>query len=204
MREVLQFNEDRIKASNIIQRLNLQEYQYIVASIHREENVDDTLALANVVEILNSVAENLCLPIVFSTHPRTRKRLEKEGKSLHRLIQMHKPFAFTDYIALQKSASLVLSDSGTISEEASLLNLRALNIREAQERHEAIDEAVVMFVGRNLERVHQGIAIIKSQAAGEPRTIRQVNDYLADNVSEKVIRIIHSYVDFINREIWKK
>ena len=155
-------------------------------------------------EVLNTVGAHYGLPIIVSTHPRTRKRIDASGVQLDPLVQLLKPLDFSDYVRLQKSARATLSDSGTINEEASILNFRALNLREAHERPEGMEEAAVMMVGLNPERVMQALAILESQPVGEARLLRQVADYSMPNVSDKVVRILHSYVDYVNRVVWKQ
>lgn len=204
MREVLDYYADDISASSILEELDLQHGQYFVVSSHREENVDSIENLLLLIEILNNLAERFSVPIVFSTHPRTRKRLLDLGASVHENVKFLKPFGFFDYINLQINSKCVLSDSGTITEESSILNFPALNIREAHERPEGVEEGAVMMVGLNVERVCQGLSILDTQLRGDDRTLRLVADYSATNVSEKVLRIIHSYTDYVNRVVWKK
>lgn len=210
MFEVLDAYKDKIAASDILQKLNLKKNQYFLVSAHREENISSDRNFFNLLETLNILAKEYQLPIIVSTHPRTRKRLEqiKESKksdiSLNSLIQWQKPMGFSDYNALQVNAKAVLSDSGTISEESSILNFRALNIREAHERPEAMEEASVMMVGLSPERILQGIKQVELQTVGELREFRQVADYVVPNVSQKLVRIIISYTDYINKVVWKK
>ncbi len=204
MCEVLAHNAPRIAASDALQRLDLEPGRYFVVSAHREENIDSDSNFAGLVEILNAVAATYEMPVVVTTHPRTRKRIDAAGVTLDARVQLLKPLGFSDYVRLQKDAMAVLSDSGTINEEASILNFRALNLRDAHERPEGMEEAVVMMVGMNVERVMQGLRILESQPVGEERLLRQVADYSMPNVSEKVVRIIHSYVDYVNRVVWKK
>ena len=201
MYEVLQSKTKEIEKSQILSKLDLKENQYFVISAHREENINSEKNFKGLVESINAIAEKYQLPIIFSTHPRTRKKIESKGIKLHPLIRTEKPFGFIDYIKLQLNAKAVLSDSGTISEETSILKLRALNIREAHERPEAMEEATVMMVGLNKERIFQGLEILEKQ---NKETIRPVSDYLVSNVSEKVLRIIVSYTDYVNRVIWGK
>ncbi|WP_421754414.1 non-hydrolyzing UDP-N-acetylglucosamine 2-epimerase [Croceimicrobium sp.] len=209
MFEVLDAYKDKIAASDILQKLNLEKNQYFLVSAHREENISSDRNFFNLLETLNILAEEYQLPIIVSTHPRTRKRLEqiKESKqsdiSLNSLIQWQKPMGFSDYNALQVNAKAVLSDSGTISEESSILNFRALNIREAHERPEAMEEASVMMVGLSPERILQGIKQVELQSVGEQRDFRQVADYSMPNVSQKMVKIILSYTDYVNRTVWK-
>lgn len=210
MFEVLDAYKDKISASEILQKLNLEKNQYFLVSAHREENISSDKNFFNLLGTLNILAEEYQLPIIVSTHPRTRKRLEqiKENKlsdiRLNSLIQWQKPMGFSDYNALQVNAKAVLSDSGTISEESSILNFRALNIREAHERPEAMEEASVMMVGLSPERILQGIKQVDLQSVGEQRDFRQVADYSMPNVSQKMVKIILSYTDYVNRVVWKK
>jgi UDP-N-acetyl-L-fucosamine synthase len=204
MFEVLAFYRPQIEASGVLQRLALQANEYFVVSAHREENVDAVENLRKLGRVLNALAEDYGLPVVVSTHPRTQKRIEAGGIQFHGLVRLLKPLGFHDYVKLQISARAVLSDSGTLSEESSILNFRALNIREAHERAEAMEEAAVMMVGLEVERVRQGLQILATQPHGEQRLLRPVPDYTAPNVSEKVVRIIHSYTDYVNRVVWRK
>lgn len=204
MMEVLTHYRERINASNILERLGLNFGEFFVVSSHREENVDSDVKFSQLVRLLNTVAETYQFPVIISTHPRTLKRVEAMGAKFHKQVQLLKPLGFTDYNKLQMSAKAVLSDSGTISEEASIMNFPALNLRETQERHEAFEEASVMMVGLNVDRVMQALSILSSQKRGQERSLRLVNDYSMPNVSEKMVRIIHSYTDYVNRVIWKK
>ena len=204
MMEVLTYYRSKIDASDVLERLGLEEGRYFVVSAHREENVDADVTFLRFVSLLNTVAEQYGLPVVVSTHPRTQKRINALAVRFHDQIKLLKPLGFSDYVKLQLSSKAVLSDSGTISEESSILNIPALNLREAQERHEAFEEAAVMMVGLDVERVLQGLAILESQPRGEDRRLRLVADYSIPNVSEKVVRIIHSYTDYVNRVVWKK
>jgi len=201
MYEVIQSKTKEIEKSQILSKLDLKENQYFVISAHREENINSEKNFNGLVESINAIAEKYQLPIIFSTHPRTRKKIESKGIKLHPLIRTEKPFGFIDYIKLQLNAKAVLSDSGTISEETSILKLKALNIREAHERPEAMEEATVMMVGLNKERIFQGLEILEKQ---NKETIKPVADYLVPNVSEKVLRIIVSYTDYVNRVVWGK
>ena len=204
MCEVLAHYARRIAASDALERLGLQPGRYFVVSAHREENIESDRNFAGLVEMLNAVAAKYDMPVVVSTHPRTRKRIDAQGIALDARVRLLKPLGFSDYVRLQKDAKATLSDSGTINEESSILNFRALNLREAHERPEGMEEAAVMMVGMNVERVMQGLAILESQPAGDARLLRQVADYSMPNVSEKVVRIIHSYVDYVNQVVWKK
>ncbi|RZN84953.1 non-hydrolyzing UDP-N-acetylglucosamine 2-epimerase [Acinetobacter johnsonii] len=204
MFEVLNFYKHKIKSSNVLEQLNLTEHQYFVVSAHREENINSDQNFLDLVDMLNAVAEQYNYPVIVSTHPRTRKRIEQMGVSFHPLVQLLKPLGFSDYNKLQLSARATLSDSGTINEESSILNFPALNLRQAHERPEGMEEAAVMMVGLTAERVLQGLAIINSQPRDEQRLLRLVADYSMPNVSEKVARIVLSYTDYVNRVIWKK
>ena len=204
MFEVLNHYVDYIKNSDILSRLGLDQYKYFVASAHREENINNDSNFTGLISSLNLIAETYNYPVIISTHPRTRKMIETTGIMLHKNIQLLKPLGFNDYNALQMNARAVLSDSGTISEESSILNFPALNIRQAHERPEAMEEASVMMVGLNPERILQGLTELEAQKRGEERTLRSVSDYSMPNVSEKVVRIIISYVDYIKRVVWSK
>jgi UDP-N-acetylglucosamine 2-epimerase (non-hydrolysing) len=202
--EVLTHYRQQIEASDVLARLKLVPHSFFVVSAHREENVDDPLRLTKLAEVLDTLAKDHGLPVIVSTHPRTRKRIEAAGKQFDANVRLLKPLGFHDYVKLQISARAVLSDSGTISEESSILNFPALNLRDAHERPEAMEEAAVMMVGLNVARVRQGLRVLSDQARNGTRTIREVPDYCAPNVSEKVLRIIHSYVDYVNRVVWRK
>jgi len=191
--------DNEIQQSKILDQLGLRQNEYFVVSAHREENINSESNFLSLIDSLNSIAEIYKLPIIFSTHPRTRKMIEAKNIQLNPLIRTEKPFGFIDYIKLQMNAKAVLSDSGTISEETSILKLRALNIREAHERPEAMEEATVMMVGLKKERILQGLKIIETQ---NRETIRPVDDYFIPNVSEKVLRIIISYTNYVNRVVW--
>ena len=204
MAEVLTFYMDRINASNVLDRLGLRFGEYFLVSAHREENVDSDSSFSSLVRLLNVVAETYQLPVIVSTHPRTLKRVEAMDAKFHERVQLLKPLGFSDYNKLQISAKAVLSDSGTISEESSILNFPALNLRESQERHEAFEESAVMMVGLDSDRAMQGLNILNDQPRGNSRLLRQVADYSMPNVSDKVVRIIHSYTDYVNRVVWKK
>ncbi len=204
MAEVLAHYRPRIEASSVLARLGLAEGGYFVVSAHREENIDSDASFGKLVAVLNGVAEAHGLPVIVSTHPRTQKRVDALGVRFHPQVRLLKPLGFSDYVRLQQSARAVLSDSGTISEESSILNFPALNLREAHERPEGMEEAAVMLTGLALERVLQGLAILAEQPRGDQRLLRQVADYSMPNVSDKVLRIIHSYTDYVNRVVWKK
>ncbi|XWN31266.1 MAG: UDP-N-acetylglucosamine 2-epimerase (non-hydrolyzing) [Devosia sp.] len=202
MREVLGAYADRIAASDVHRQLGLEPHEYFVVSAHREENIEDPQQFAGLIEILNMLPDRFGLPVILSTHPRTHKKIAATGVRLDPRVRQMKPFGFCDYNALQTNARAVLSDSGTISEESSILNFPALNIRETHERPEGMEEAAVMLVGMNPERVLQGLAILQTQPHGDRRLLRMVHDYTADNVSDKIVRILHSYTDFVNRVVW--
>lgn len=199
MYEVLQNARTGIENSNILDGLSLMKQKYFVVSAHREENINDRNHLNDLTESLNQVAETYQLPVILSTHPRTRAMLDSKKMVLHPLIKCMKPFGFYDYLKLQIMAKAVLSDSGTINEEASILKLCALNIRQAHERMEAMEEAYVMMTGLKKDRILQGLKILENQ---KPDTMRQVADYSMPNVSDKVIRILLSYTDYVNRVVW--
>lgn len=203
MMEVISYYHDRINQSQILDTLNLCKYEYFVVSAHREENIDSDVNFHKLANILNDLAGRYGKKIVISTHPRTKKRIEEEDIKFHGNIQLLKPLGFFDYVHLQKNAYVVLSDSGTITEEASILNFPAINIREAHERPEGMEEASVMMAGLNISRIHQALSILQNQGRGENRTLNLVADYNSNNVSEKVIRIIISYADYVRRNVWK-
>ena len=203
MFEVLHHYLPKINKSVILGSLGLEKELYYVVSAHREENISSDNQFRNLVAILNQLAKSSGLPVIVTTHPRTRKKIEDEGVRFEPQVKLMKPFGLTDYICLQMNAKAVLSDSGTISEESSILNFRALNIREAHERPEAMEEAAVMLVGLNPERVMQGLMQLEYQSV-ESRNFRQVKDYTMPNVSDKVVRIILSYTDYVNRVVWGK
>ncbi len=202
MFEVLNHYLPRIQQSDVLSRLNLKRGEYFVISAHREENINSERNFTNLIHSLNLIANTYGYPIIVSTHPRTRKMIEAKGVQVNPLVNFLKPLGFTDYNALQLNAYAVLSDSGTISEESSILNFRALNIREAHERPEAMEEASVMMVGLNPERIMQGLAQLQQQKIGTERNFRPVADYSMPNVSDKVVRIILSYTDYVKRVVW--
>lgn len=204
MFEVLNHYKQKIEASDVLERLGLTEHQYFIVSAHREENINSDQNFLDLVEMLNAVAEQYEYPVIVSTHPRTRKRIEQLNIEFHPLVQLLKPLGFSDYNKLQLSAKATLSDSGTINEESSILNFPALNLRQAHERPEGMEEAAVMMVGLQAERILQGLAILERQPRGEERLLRLVADYSMPNVSEKVARIVLSYTDYVNRVVWKK
>lgn len=203
MFEVLNHFKGKIEQSQILNELGLAKNQYFLISSHREENVS-TERYTGFEQLLNLLAETYKLPVIVSTHPRTRKMIEEKGSVFNPLVKLMKPMGFIDYNFLQINAKAVLSDSGTISEESSILNFPALNIREAHERPEAMEEASVMMVGYNTERIMQALKVLETQETGLKRTLRQVNDYSMLNVSEKVVRIIISYTDYIKRVVWSE
>jgi UDP-N-acetyl-L-fucosamine synthase len=203
MYEVLHHYLPKIDASDVLGRFSLQEGEYYVVSVHREENVDDTAQFTRFVDTLTRLAAS-GRRVIVSTHPRTRKRIEAESVSLPAQVELMKPFAFRDYVKLQMHARAVLSDSGTITEESSILNFPALNVRQAHERPEGMEEGAVMMVGLSWERIREGLAILEAQPRGIDRSLRMVRDYSVPNVSEKVVRIIMSYTDYVNRVVWQK
>lgn len=204
MFEVLDYFRPQIEASDVLERLGLKEHAFFVVSAHREENVDSEKNFVKLVESLNTVAETYQMPVIVSTHPRTQKRVDALGVKFHGHVRLLKPLGFMDYNKLQLSAKAVLSDSGTINEESSILNFPALNLREAYERPEGMEEGAVMMVGVNSERLLQALAVLDKQPRGDERLLRLVNDYSMPNVSDKIVRIIHSYTDYVNRVVWKK
>ena len=201
MYEVIKSKLDDINNSDVLNKLNLEKNKYFVVSAHREENINSERNFLNLVESLNSIADKYNFPVIVSTHPRTRKMIEEKGIKFNPLINLLKPLGFNDYVKLQIESKTVLSDSGTISEESSILKFKALNLREAHERPEAMEEASVMMVGLKKERILQGLEILETQ---EKDTLREVYDYSMPNVSDKVLRIILSYTDYINRNVWRK
>ena len=204
MFEVIHSRLDEIKASLILDELAIKKGEYFVVSAHREENISSDRNFFALIDTLNTMAEHYQLPIIISTHPRTRNKIDQHDIEFNPLIKLMKPIGFIDYVKLQLDAKAVLSDSGTISEESSILNFPALNIREAHERPEAMEEASVMMVGLNKERIMQGLLVLESQAGSISRVTRPVSDYSMPNVADKVVRIIISYTDYINRVVWQK
>ena len=204
MDEVLEYYREKISASDVLGRLSLKEEKYFLVSVHREENVDSAVNIREFVKTLGVLAEQYRLPIIVSTHPRTRNKIDQLELNFHPLVQLQKPLGFCDYIKLQSHAKVVLSDSGTITEESSILNFPAINIRDAHERPEGMEEGAVVFTGMNSERVIQAVELCATQGRGANRILGQVKDYAAPNVSEKVVRTILSYTDYVNRYVWKK
>lgn len=202
--EVLNFYKHKIDSSDILNRLGLAKYKYFLVSAHREENIESDRNFEKLVAVLNTVAEHYGEPVIVSTHPRTQKRIDAKKIKFHSNIQLMKPMGFSDYNKLQVNAHAVLSDSGTITEESSILNFPAVNIREAHERPEGFEEAAVMMVGLEKDRVLQALRVIEEQPRDHERLLRLVADYSMPNVSDKVVRIIHSYTDYINRITWRK
>lgn len=204
MFEVLNHYIADITSSEVLSKLNLEKHKYFVVSSHREENINSEKNFSNLMESLNQIADKYKFPIIVSTHPRTRKKIEEKNIQMRPEVQFLKPMGFNDYNALQQNSFAVLSDSGTISEESSILNFPALNLRDAHERPEAMEEASVMMVGMNPERIIHGLAQLQDQQRGDNRNFRQVTDYSMPNVSEKVVRIIISYIDYIKRVVWSE
>jgi UDP-N-acetylglucosamine 2-epimerase len=204
MFEVLNHHRSRIDQSDVLARLGLEAGQFFVASAHREENIDSDVNFRKLVNALNRIASEYGMPVIVSTHPRTMKRVDAMAAAFHPGVQLLKPLGFRDYVKLQMMSRATLSDSGTISEESSILNFPALNIREAHERPEGMEEASVMMVGLEEERIMQGLAILADQPRGASRLLNPVADYSAPNVSDKVVRIIHSYTDYVHRVVWRK
>ncbi len=204
MFEVLNYYREGIEQSDVLERLGLQEGKFFIVSAHREENVDSDKNFLKLVDVLNTVAAHYDYPVIVSTHPRTQKRVDAMGIEFHANVRLLKPMGFKDYNKLQLSAKASLSDSGTINEESSILNFPALNLREAHERPEGMEEASVMMVGLESDRVMQALQILESQLQGEERTLRLVADYSMPNVSDKVVRIVHSYRDYVMRNVWKQ
>lgn len=204
MFEALNFYREGIDQSDVLERLGLEEGKFFIVSAHREENIDSDKNFLKLVDVLNTVAEHYDFPVIVSTHPRTQKRVDAMNIQFHANVQLLKPLGFKDYNKLQLSAKAALSDSGTINEESSILNFPALNLREAHERPEGMEEAAVMMVGLEVDRVMQGLQVLESQLSGNERTLRLVADYSMPNVSDKVVRIIHSYRDYVMRTVWKQ
>ncbi len=204
MYEVLHYYKAGIDASDVLARLGLVEGKYFTVSAHREENIDSDVNFLKLVNTLNKIAEIYQEPVIVSTHPRTQKKIDAKSVIFHPLVRLLKPLGFKDYVKLQMCSRAVLSDSGTITEESSILNFPALNIREAHERPEGMEEAAVMMTGLETDRVLQGLAILAKQPRGSQRNLRIVEDYNVPNVAEKVVRIVHSYTDYVNRVVWKK
>ncbi|MGH8436283.1 MAG: non-hydrolyzing UDP-N-acetylglucosamine 2-epimerase [Pseudomonas sp.] len=204
MFEVLNHYREGIESSDVLERLGLEAGKFFVVSAHREENVDSDKNFLKLVDVLNTVAAHYGYPVIVSTHPRTQKRVDAMGVKFHEHVRLLKPLGFKDYNKLQLVSKAVLSDSGTINEESSILNFPALNIREAHERPEGMEEAAVMMVGLEVKRVMQGLQVLESQSRGEERSLRLVADYSMPNVSEKVVRILHSYRDYVMRTVWKR
>jgi UDP-N-acetylglucosamine 2-epimerase (non-hydrolysing) len=204
MDEVLAHYKNQIANSKILNKLSLSAGEYFVVSAHREENIDSHDNITQFVNVLTVLAEKYNFPIIVSTHPRTRKKIEQLKLQFHPLVQLQKPLGFSDYIYLQMHAKAVLSDSGTITEESSILNFPAINIRDAHERPEGMEEGAVMFTGMNSDRVMQAVDIISDQSRGSERLLQKVSDYNAPNVSDKVLRTITSYTDYVNRVVWRK
>ena len=204
MLEVLNYYRPGIDASDILHRYGLQEHKYFAVSAHREENIDSESSFLKLVKVINTLAEEYDLPVIMSTHPRTKKRIDDSNAKFHSKVRLIKPLGFYDYVKLQLSSKVTLSDSGTITEESSILKFHALNLREAHERPEGMEEGAVMMVGLNVDRIRQGILVLESQSHDNPHALNDVSDYDVPNVSEKIVRIIHSYTDYINRVIWRK
>lgn len=203
MHEVLKYYKKQILESNVLNELNLKKYEYFLISAHREENISSNKNFTKLIEVLNTLAEKYELPVIVSTHPRTQKEIDTSKANLHSMVSLMKPLSFTDYNFLQINSKAVLSDSGTISEESYILNFPALNLREAHERPEAMEEAAVMMVGLNINRIFQALDILDSTFDRE-KSVINIPDYNIDDVSKKVSRIIHSYTDYVNRVTWKK
>ena len=204
MDEVLAHYKTNIAESKVLETLELQNGQFFVVSVHREENVDSPSNINKYVSVLNTLAEKYKLPIIVSTHPRTKKKIDLLNLEFHPLVRLLKPLGFSDYVKLQSESKVVLSDSGTITEESSILNFPAINIREAHERPEGFEEASVMFTGMEIDRILQALDILETQPRGEERLINIVDDYISPNMSDKVLRIITSYTDYVNKFVWKK
>lgn len=204
MREVLDFYAEKINQSNVLDRMDLTPNGYFLVSVHREENVDTPDNLRKIFAMLNALVAKYQLPVIVSTHPRTRKRIEALGLEASDKVIFNKPFGFLDYVKLQIHAKVVLSDSGTITEESSILNFPALNIRESHERPEGFEEGAVMMTGLDTQRILAGVEILSEQSRGTQRQVSLVTDYATQNVSDKVLKIIVSYTDYIDHKTWKK
>ena len=204
MKEVFDFYRKQIESSDILDRLNLTKNQYFLVSAHREENIESIENFNKLVQLLNLIADKYNYPVIVSTHPRTRKKIEKQSAHFHKAVRLLKPLGYIDYNQLQLCAKVTLSDSGTITEESAIMGFSALNIRDSHERPEGMEEAAVMLVGLNMERVIQSIEILNNGYIKDKSLMNMVSDYNVDNVSEKIIRIIHSYTDYVNRVVWKK
>jgi len=204
MYEVLHYYMPKIERSGVLDVLGLKPLDYFVVSCHREENVNDEVNFRGLIEVLQGLAASYGKRIIMTTHPRTRKRIEQDGIELPPLVELHKPLGLIDYVKLQLNAHAVISDSGTITEESSILNFPALNLRQAHERPEGMEEGAVMMVGLNWDMVQAGLAVLESQPRGEKRSLRLVGDYDSPNVSAKIVRIILSYTDYVNRVVWQK
>jgi len=204
MAEVLDYYHQGIKDATVLNDLGLTSQGYFLVSCHREENIDAEANFNDFATVLNNLVQEFSIPVIVSTHPRTRKKIEASGIGFSDQVRFLKPLGFSDYVHLQLQARAVLSDSGTITEESSILNFPALNIREAHERPEGMEEGAVILTGMNWERIRQGLAIIADQGRGSTRVLEIVGDYDSRNVSDKVVRIIHSYTDYINRKVWQK
>ena len=204
MLEVLRYYMPKILSSNVLKKLSLKKHNYFLMSTHRQENIDSEKRSGNLITIMNSLAEEYGLPVIVSTHPRTQKRINSSNISFNSNVRLMKPLGFYDYIKLQMNAKTVLSDSGSITEESSILDFPALNIRETQERHEGMEEASVMMVGLDIKKIILSLKILESQSKNKDRLLKIVDDYDVTNVSEKVLRIIHSHTDYVNRNVWIK
>ena len=204
LNEVLTFYRSQIESSDILKKLKIKEYNFFLVSFHREENINSDSIFLSLVELLNEIFNQYNLPIIFSAHPRTLAKIELSKIKFHENIRILKPLGFFDYNHLQSKAKAVLSDSGSISEESAILNFPALNLRETHERLEAMEQASVIMTGLNIERIFQALKILDTQSRGSRRNLNEVTDYKDQNVSEKIVRIIHSYTDYVNRAIWKK
>ncbi len=204
LHEVLTYYKSQIESSDIVKKLKLKPYNFFLVSFHREENINSEIIFSSLIQLLNQLVDQYNLPIIFSVHPRTHTKIKLNKIKFPENIRILRPLGFFDYIKLQSTAKAVLSDSGSISEESSILNFPALNLRESHERLEAMEETSVMMTGLNIERIFQSLAVIEAQSRGFERNLNEVTDYKNQNVSEKIVRIIYSYTDYINRVIWKK